>query len=482
MSSYYNNIPIEEYINIEYANVDTINASTVKTQNLYIDNIKSSDKVITQNLTLDTDNIESLSKASTAPYTSDNNKITSKGYVDEALSGKASTSDLVGQKYYVEGELKGEIFNDYDNNEASGLKSHCEGSSNKATGNWSHCEGGSNKATSYYCHTEGGLNKSTGYASHCEGYNNEANGQYSHCEGSSNTVSGDYSHCEGQSNTISTTRSHCEGYGNLISGDYAHCEGHTNRATANCTHAGGLNNYADQFGQTAIGKYNTTSNTNALLSVGNGTAHNARSDALVVKSTGEVIINSTATDTTPKLTIGTSKSIIGTTALSSSTQTDDDKLATKYYVDNLFSNIPLYTTYSIRIRMYKNIHTYFIFDYDYKGIIIVDDYKLIITGECYVEDFSSLTSDTGFNLIIDYIKYNNVYYYEGIGYGTENPNNLSSSTHNISNGKNATLYLQNTPNIQPKSGRLTKDDATPVDYIPSTRKWFIFNNSIFYHY
>ena len=86
MSSYYNNIPIEEYINIEYANVDTINASTVKTQNLFIDNIKSSEKVITQNLTLDTDNIESLSKASNAPYTSDNNKITSKGYVDEAIN------------------------------------------------------------------------------------------------------------------------------------------------------------------------------------------------------------------------------------------------------------------------------------------------------------------------------------------------------------------------------------------------------------
>ena len=409
MSSYYNNIPIEEYINIEYANVDTINASTVKTQNLFIDNIKSSEKVITQNLTLDTDNIESLTKATTSPYTSDNNTIPSKGYVDEQYVKKAN---VVGKKYYVNGYPKGEIFNDYVGNKAEGANSHCEGGDNKATGNYSHSEG----------------------------YKAEAEGNFSHCEG-------------------------------------VYC-----KTTAHYSHAGGHYTQADQESQTAIGQYNTTNNYNALLSVGNGTSLSARSDAFVVYSTGDVKINSTKSGTTPKLTIGTSKAIIGTTALSSSTQTDDEKIATKYYVDNLFSNIPLYTTYSIRIRMYKDINNYFIFDYDYKGIIIVDDYKLIITGECYVEDFSSLTSLTGFNLIIDYIKYNDVYYYEGIGYGTENPNNLSSSTHNISNGQYATLYLQNTPNIQPKSGRLNIDGSTPVSYIPSTRKWFIFNNSIFYHY
>ena len=86
MSSYYNNIPIIETLNISYGNIDTLDAETIKTKNLYIDTIKTSDNIKTQKITLDNDNIDSLSKASTAPYTSDNNKITSKGYVDEALS------------------------------------------------------------------------------------------------------------------------------------------------------------------------------------------------------------------------------------------------------------------------------------------------------------------------------------------------------------------------------------------------------------
>ena len=110
-----------------------------------------------------------------------------------------------------------------------------------------------------------------------------------------------------------------------------------NVASGNYSIAMGYETTANQYCQLSVGKYNKPSATNALFSVGNGTAQNDKSDAFVVKSTGEVIINSTANNTTPKLTLGTSKSLIGTTATSSSTQSDDEKIATKYYVDNALS-------------------------------------------------------------------------------------------------------------------------------------------------
>lgn len=54
----------------------------------------------------------------------------------------------------------GEIFNDYENNEASGQYSHAEGQETQAIGNVSHSEGKSTKAITDYTHTEGYNTKS----------------------------------------------------------------------------------------------------------------------------------------------------------------------------------------------------------------------------------------------------------------------------------------------------------------------------------
>lgn len=331
MSSYYNNIPIYETINISYGNIETLDTTTLKTKNLFIDNVKSSEKVITQNLTLDTDNIESLSKASTAPYTSDNNKITSKGYVDEALNNipapdlstcvKNNIDQTLTNKFIMSNTANEININklkikDYDNNNTIDTieKIKTGGSSDNNTLTTKGFIDYEKPGKKYYVSgtAKGEIfndyigNKAEGYNSHSEGGDNKATGNYSHAEGYKAEAEGNFSHCEG-----------------------LYC-----KTTAQNSHAGGYYTQADQQSQTAIGQFNTTSNTNSLLSIGNGTADNARSDALVVYKSGEVKINSTATDTTPKLTIGTSKGIVGTTALSSSTETDDDKLATKYYVDN----------------------------------------------------------------------------------------------------------------------------------------------------
>ena len=396
MSSYYNNIPIEEYINVEYANVDTINASTIKTENLYIDNIKSSDKVITQTLTLDNDDIESLTKTSNQDYTSDNKKICSKGYIDEKLNnitnnlstcvknnenqtltnkfimsntsneininklkikdfddnnnidtiekiktGGSSNNDTLTTKGYVDTQISSipapDLSECVKNNTNQTLtnkfimsNSNNEFTANKLTLGTSKTITASTAlntstqaddaiiSTKYYVDDNNvGKKYLVGDVVKGEIFNNYT----------VNKASGNFSHCEGTNNEATGTGSHAEGYMTIASNSYSH--------------AGGYWTVADQMFQTSIGLLNIKNNTDALLSVGNGTNNDLRSDALVVYSTGEVKINTTKSGTTPKLTLGTSKSITATTGASNSTQADDAIISTKYYVDNSLSNLSL---------------------------------------------------------------------------------------------------------------------------------------------
>lgn len=168
--------------------------------------------------------------------------------INSLLNDKLNSSDAVGQKY--SDSNGGEIFNYYTNN------------------------------------------------------NNKALGDYSHAEGCETNASGNYSHAEGGNTTASGTHSHAEGCYTTASGNHSHTSGY--------------NTTADKDNMFVCGKCNiynssqTTLNNNKLFVVGNGsgTASSVRSDAFVVKDTGEVIINSTASSTTPKLTIGSNGSIV----------------------------------------------------------------------------------------------------------------------------------------------------------------------------
>ncbi len=145
-------------------------------------------------------------------------------------SANAVTSDGIyrntaGQKYFVNGVVKGEKFNNAV--EASGNYSHAEGYGTRATGLCAHAEGGSSTAS----------------------------GNYSHAEGTS-TASGNYSHAEGN--------------GSVASGNYSHAEG--------------VKTQANQESMTAIGRYNSP-NTGDIFNIGNGTAENARSNIVEVNST-----------------------------------------------------------------------------------------------------------------------------------------------------------------------------------------------------
>ena len=101
-------------------------------------------------------------------------------------SGDITINSGVGKTFLVSGASKGEVFNDYENNTASGGKSHAEGGHSTASGDWSHAEGN-------YC-------SATGISSHAEGYGTKAYKESSHAEGHSTEASSDYQHVQGKFN------------------------------------------------------------------------------------------------------------------------------------------------------------------------------------------------------------------------------------------------------------------------------------------
>ena len=158
-----------------------------------------------------------------------------------------------------------------------GMVSHSEGYLTAATGNYSHAEGEETTASGETAHAEGGGTTASNYYSHAEGVKTTASGFYSHAEGAETTASGEAAHAEGWDTTAL--------------GIYSHAEGSYTTASGECSHAGGIGTIANQNAMTAIGKYNSSVNTNnTLFVVGNGTSDN-RKDAFVVKNNGDVLIN-----------------------------------------------------------------------------------------------------------------------------------------------------------------------------------------------
>jgi len=128
-------------------------------------------------------------------------------------------------------------------------------------GNWSVVEGNNNSAKGYAAHAEGKLTYATGGLSHAEGLNTHATGDNSHAEGDSAYATGVSSHAEGNNTNAS--------------GDNSHAQNKETKASSN--------------NQTALGKYNVEDNADTYaVIVGNGTADNARSNALTVEWTGDV--------------------------------------------------------------------------------------------------------------------------------------------------------------------------------------------------
>ena len=136
----------------------------------------------------------------------------------------------------VETEAGGEIFNDYQNNEA-GEFAVAFGSKTKATGGASFASGKETTASSNSAHAEGSGTTAEGMASHAEGYKTTSSGDTSHAEGNGTKASGSHSHAEGYKTTSAGSVSHAEGYCTWASNAYSHVQGKFNVVTSARTYA-----------------------------------------------------------------------------------------------------------------------------------------------------------------------------------------------------------------------------------------------------
>lgn len=148
---------------------------------------------------------------------------------------------------------KGEVFNDYVNNEATENYSHAEGSVTKANGYSSHAEGTKGIATGPESHVEGYMCQAQGTHSHAEGCSTISKGQDSHAEGNKTIANGQNSHAEGQLNNSSGINSHAEGQETESVGVNSHAEGLQTKANKNNSHAEGRVTVADGVASHAEG-------------------------------------------------------------------------------------------------------------------------------------------------------------------------------------------------------------------------------------
>lgn len=167
----------------------------------------------------------------------------------------------------------GEVFNDYDNNTASGNNSHAEGAKTKASGNYSHAEGNLTVASGLNSHTEGYNTKAINSNSHAEGYKSEAFGDNSHAEGQLNNAKGVNSHAEGQETEAVGVNSHAEGYQThanknnshaegritVADGEASHAEGDETQASGKWSHAEGYMSFSEGIASHTEGQYTTAS-------------------------------------------------------------------------------------------------------------------------------------------------------------------------------------------------------------------------------
>lgn len=168
---------------------------------------------------------------------------------------------------------KGEVFNDYTNNEATNNFSHAEGNITKANGYASHAEGTRSEASGSESHAEGYDSRAKGNHSHAEGANTKASGDNSHAEGTNTNASGKHSHSEGQHTTAAGIVAHAEGDDTQALGDSSHAEGQSTNATASNSHAEGNSTVASGVNSHTEG-YNTKATKSNSHAEGNSTESN----------------------------------------------------------------------------------------------------------------------------------------------------------------------------------------------------------------
>ena len=125
-------------------------------------------------------------------------------------------------------------------------------------------------------------------------------------------------HAEGYETVSGAKGSHSEGYRTFAIGEASHASGSNTYALGSNSFTTGSFTKAQGNNQAVMGKYNTP-DSSSLLIIGNGTAENARSNALKLDASGNLVLAG-------KLTVGTQP-------------TAANDVATKQYVDTTTSNL-----------------------------------------------------------------------------------------------------------------------------------------------
>ena len=194
------------------------------------------------------------------------------------VAGKTFVIDDVS----IEAQAGAEIFNNYEDNKATGIMSHAEGDKTIASGPNSHAEGNGTRATNSCAHAEGSWTTASGSCAHTEGGGTNASGNTSHAEGGGTTASGSSSHSEGGGTRATGDNSHAEGGGTHASGNSAHAEG-------GGTTASGPNSHAEGSGATSTGSRSHAEGNNTTAfgmdSHAEGASTNKQASVIEISST-----------------------------------------------------------------------------------------------------------------------------------------------------------------------------------------------------
>ena len=131
---------------------------------------------------------------------------------------------------------------------------------------------------------------SSGTGTYAEIFNNLeeniASGDYSHAENFKTTASSYATHAEGMNTIASGYGAHAEGNATQATAPYSHAEGWSTITKGSASHAEGLGTIAISEAQTVVGKYNAEAS-NYYFIVGNGSSDTARRNAFTVNTLGE---------------------------------------------------------------------------------------------------------------------------------------------------------------------------------------------------
>jgi hypothetical protein len=198
---------------------------------------------------------------------------TSMGYSTQAL-GSYSTS--MGDETIASGDYSTSMGNyataSGDYSTSIGYATTANGIASTSMGNLTIANGDNSTSIGAYTHANGSESTSMGYGSY-------ANGIASTSMGYGTIASGNYS----SSMSFSTT----------ASGDYSTSMGLSTRASGVASSSMGLSTISRSNYSLVVGKFNDTSNTNRLFEIGNGSASNARSNAMTVLTNGNIGIGTT---------------------------------------------------------------------------------------------------------------------------------------------------------------------------------------------